>query len=51
MDRGFAWRGNRYESLSEIAREITGARWSGPRFFGLKKTMSKAGLSEARDGH
>ena len=34
-DDGFAWRGENYGSLSEIAREITGARWSGPRFFGL----------------
>ncbi len=32
---GFLWRGNRYRSLSAIAREITGAHWSGPRFFGL----------------
>ena len=34
-DHGFEWRGKKYGSLSEIAREITGARWSGPRFFGL----------------
>lgn len=34
-DDGFEWRDERYGSLSEIAREITGARWSGPRFFGL----------------
>lgn len=27
--------GQRYQSLSEVARAITGARWSGPRFFGL----------------
>lgn len=32
---GFVYNGNIYGSLSEIAREITGARWSGPRFFGL----------------
>ena len=32
---GFAWRGARYTSLSAVARAITGARWSGPRFFGL----------------
>ena len=32
---GFVWQGRRHGSLSEIAREITGARWSGPRFFGL----------------
>ncbi|TDK49688.1 DUF2924 domain-containing protein [Antarcticimicrobium luteum] len=33
---GFAWNGQTYRSLSAIAREITGAHWSGPRFFGLK---------------
>jgi Protein of unknown function (DUF2924) len=32
----FEWEGETYRSLSEIARKITGARWSGPRFFGLK---------------
>jgi hypothetical protein len=36
-DEGFEYRGKRYESLSEIARQITGTRWSGPLFFGLKK--------------
>lgn len=35
---GFTWRGKVYRSLSVIAREITGTRWSGPRFFGLKGT-------------
>jgi hypothetical protein len=33
---GYAWNGKVYRSLSAIAREITGARWSGRRFFGLK---------------
>jgi hypothetical protein len=33
---GVEWRGQRYGSLSVVAREITGAHWSGPRFFGLK---------------
>lgn len=33
----FHYRQNVYASLSEIARDITGTRWSGPRFFGLKK--------------
>lgn len=37
IDGGFVWNGQRYTSLSPIARAITGARWSGPRFFGLKK--------------
>ena len=32
---GCRWQGRAYRSLSAIAREITGARWSGPRFFGL----------------
>jgi hypothetical protein len=35
LDNGCTWRGKRYRSLSEVAREITGTRWSGPRFFGL----------------
>lgn len=33
---GFEYRGCKYRSLSEIARLITGTRWSGPKFFGLK---------------
>ena len=33
---GFAWNGAVYQSLSEIARLITGTRWNGPRFFGLR---------------
>ncbi len=32
---GYLWNGARHRSLSAIARAITGARWSGPRFFGL----------------
>ena len=32
---GFLYEGHRYRSLSSIARKITGARWSGRRFFGL----------------
>ena len=38
----FRYRETEYASLSEIAREITGARWSGPRFFGLKKLKGAA---------
>jgi hypothetical protein len=34
-ERGFVWQDRSYASLSAIAREITGANWSGPRFFGL----------------
>jgi Protein of unknown function (DUF2924) len=36
LECGFLFRGKRYKSLSEVARVITGARWSGPLFFGLK---------------
>lgn len=36
-DAGFIWKDRRYRSLSEIAREVTGAHWSGPRFFGLNR--------------
>ncbi|MEQ9176866.1 DUF2924 domain-containing protein [Roseovarius sp.] len=34
-EQGFRWRDQTWRSLSVIAREITGAHWSGPRFFGL----------------
>jgi hypothetical protein len=34
--KNYEYKGARYESLSEIARLITGTRWSGPLFFGLK---------------
>ncbi|TAN64035.1 MAG: DUF2924 domain-containing protein [Magnetospirillum sp.] len=34
---GFEWRGRRYQSLSAVARAITGTRWNGPLFFGLRK--------------
>lgn len=35
VERGFEYRDKPYRSLTAIAREITGAGWSGPRFFGL----------------
>lgn len=35
---GFIWKDKSYRSLSKVAREITGAHWSGPRFFGLTGT-------------
>ncbi|KCZ53629.1 hypothetical protein HY29_16550 [Hyphomonas beringensis] len=37
VGNGFSYRGKTYRSLSAIAKEITGAKWSGPRFFGLKR--------------
>jgi hypothetical protein len=36
-EEGFDYRRKRYKTLSEIARQITGTRWSGPLFFGLKQ--------------
>jgi hypothetical protein len=36
-DASFEYRGKQYTSLSRIAREITGTRWSGPLFFGTRK--------------
>lgn len=38
LEKGVEYRGEPWPSLSAVAREITGARWSGPRFFGLKGT-------------
>ena len=37
LDREVVYQGRRYKSLSEVARVITGTRWSGPLFFGLKR--------------
>jgi len=36
IEKGFAWDGQTYSSLSEIAFKITGTKWNGPRFFGLR---------------
>src|SRR5216683_1536528 len=36
MADGFAWNGQTYDSLSKVAFAITGTKWSGPRFFGLR---------------
>lgn len=40
---GFAWNGTTYPSLSKIAFAITGTRWNGPRFFGLRHKSGPAG--------
>ena len=36
LDEGVSWNGRTYESLSKVAFAITGTRWNGPRFFGLR---------------
>jgi len=48
LDGGFDYRGERYASLSQIARTITGTRWSGPLFFGLRKTAQSEESSDER---
>jgi DUF2924 family protein len=48
MADGFAWNGNTFDSLSQVAFAITGTKWNGPRFFGLRDRRSqiKAGGPE-----
>lgn len=42
LDAGVIYRGRRYQSLSEVACVITGTRWSGPLFFGLRGRAKEA---------
>jgi Protein of unknown function (DUF2924) len=42
-ESGYEYRGVSYRSLSEIARKVTGTRWSGPAFFGLKNAKTALG--------
>ena len=41
LEHGFEYQGRRYRSLTEIAHHITGAHWSGPRFFGVLRGQTK----------
>ncbi len=50
LEDGFEWNGKRRRSLSAIAREITGTRWSGPLFFGLKPRPMPFGGEARADG-
>jgi hypothetical protein len=43
MAEGFGWNGTVYDSLSKVAFAITGTRWNGPRFFGLRDKQAAAG--------
>jgi DUF2924 family protein len=47
MADGFAWNGQTYDSLSKVAYAITGTRWNGPRFFGLRDKEDRSTM-EAR---
>jgi Protein of unknown function (DUF2924) len=46
-EEGFEFEGKLHRSLTSIAREITGAAWSGPRFFGLARAASASGRNDA----
>jgi hypothetical protein len=43
LANGFAWNGQTYDSLSKVAFAITGTRWNGPRFFGLRDKADRSG--------
>ena len=43
---GFAWNGDTYTSLSKVARAITGTRWNGPRFFGLRDQKASEAMTK-----
>jgi hypothetical protein len=43
LQNGFAYDGKTFDTLSEIATKITGTRWNGPRFFGLRPSKSEDG--------
>jgi hypothetical protein len=45
---GFAWNSQTYDSLSKVAFAITGTRWNGPRFFGLRDKQAKLALDAGR---
>ena len=47
MSDGFAWNGQTYDSLSKVAFAITGTKWNGPRFFGLRDKEERL-ATEAR---
>ena len=44
MANGFAWNGQTYDSLSKVAFAITGTRWNGPRFFGLRAKEDRSAM-------
>jgi hypothetical protein len=48
MSDGFAWNGQTYDSLSKVAFAITGTKWNGPRFFGLRNKEDRLARGDAR---
>jgi hypothetical protein len=47
-NNGYEYHGARYQSLSEIARLITGTHWSGPLFFGIRNEQTNSKSKEAQ---
>jgi hypothetical protein len=51
LEKGFAWDGETYGSLSQIAKAMTGTSWNGHRFFGLRTARSdRSGMVPRRSG-
>ena len=48
MPDGFAWNGKTFDSLSKVALAITGTKWNGPRFFGLRDRPPAINAGEAQ---
>jgi hypothetical protein len=48
LEEGFEWRAKRWRSLTEIAQAISGAHWSGPRFFGLRGKARRTSREASR---
>jgi len=46
---GFVWQEKTYSNLTKIAHEITGVKWNGPRFFGLRQKHKSAGRMAKHD--
>jgi len=50
LEEGFAWNGQTYESLSQVAKTMTGTSWNGHRFFGLRTAKSNQSAMSSRRG-
>ncbi len=50
LSEGFAWNGDRYASLSKVAKAITGTSWNGHRFFGLRSGCRPTAKAKQADG-
>ncbi len=48
LDAGVTWNGRTYDSLSQVAFAITGTKWNGPRFFGLRDKIEEAAKNHGK---